>query len=317
MTETVALEGVWKFFGRRAALSDVSFTVRRGEIVGLLGPNGSGKTTMLRAVAGYFAPDRGTVRVCGEAIGPDSSAVRRRVGYLPERPPLYESLAVRHYLAFVAAAKGLHGPARGAATDEAIAAFSLGEVASRRIGSLSKGFRQRVGLAQATLGHPEVLVLDEATNGLDPLQIVDARAMIRKGSEGKAVLFSSHLMQEVAALCHRVVILYRGRIVGIDRPGAASAMIELEVAGLAAGDGVALFAAIEGVREVAAAPNPEATAVVFRCTAQPGCDPRDALARAAVARGRLLALRTGDSPAGLEALFLDRLEAAARAENAA
>lgn len=208
----ISVEQVDKFFGSRQVLHGIGFRVAPGEILGLLGPNGSGKTTTLRLLAGYYTPDAGRIRVVDEA-GRDDGRGLRGVGYLPERAPLYDSLTVDQYLAFVGRCKGLSGAALDADIGRAAAAFDLEQVRRTAIGRLSKGFRQRVGLAQAILGDPSVLLLDEATNGLDPIQIVEARAMIRRVAQGRAVVFSSHLMQEVQALCTRAVVLRHGRVI--------------------------------------------------------------------------------------------------------
>lgn len=204
---SIVLEHVDKHFGSRQVLHGVHFRVDPGEIVGLLGPNGSGKTTTLRLVAGYYRPDAGQVNVTG------GNGSARHVGYLPERAPLYDALSVQQYLEFVGRCKGLGGAALAADIDRALSAFDLHGVRRSAIGRLSKGFRQRVGLAQAVLGDPAVLLLDEATNGLDPMQIVEARQMIRAVARDRAVIFSSHLMQEVQALCTRAVILRHGRVI--------------------------------------------------------------------------------------------------------
>jgi ABC-2 type transport system ATP-binding protein len=210
---SVFLERANKFFGPHQILFDLTLSVRPGEIVGLLGPNGSGKTTALRCIAGYYAIDSGTVSVCGEPVGPQGLAARRLIGYLPEKAPLYDSLSVNHYLEFVAQAKAIPRSARKPAIERAMRAFDLNNVRNKAIGRLSKGFRQRVGLAQAVLNDPPVLLLDESTNGLDPLQIVEAREMIRSSASGRAVIFSSHLMQEIESLCTRVVMLRQGHLV--------------------------------------------------------------------------------------------------------
>lgn len=210
---SIVFDRVDKFFGPHQVLHRLSFQVQPGEIVGLLGPNGSGKTTTLRLIAGYYQADAGRVKVQGMAGRQIDGRHRNYVGYLPEKAPLYDSLTVSQYLQFVGRCKGLRGHRLSASLDTAMAAFNLEEVRNTAIARLSKGFRQRAGLAQAILGDPSVLLLDEATNGLDPIQTIEAREMIRRASEGRAVLFSSHLMQEIQALCTRAIILRNGRLV--------------------------------------------------------------------------------------------------------
>jgi ABC-2 type transport system ATP-binding protein len=203
----------------------VSFAVARGEVAALLGPNGSGKSTMMRVLAGYLAPTRGRVRLDGVDLACRSASARRGIGYLPEQVSLYPELGVRRYLAFVGEVKGLGGRARRAAIDAVLARCNLEEVADRPIGTLSKGYRQRVGLAQALVGDPPVLVLDEPTVGLDPVQAVEMRALLR-GLTDRTVLFSTHILSEASALCSRVVILARGRLAAEDTPEGLSRRLE-------------------------------------------------------------------------------------------
>ncbi len=193
----------------------MSFTVGPGEVAALLGPNGSGKSTVMRAVTGYFSPTAGRVRVGGVDVGERPVAARRHVGYLPEQVSLYPDLTVRRYLAFVAQVKGLARGAARAAVAGVIESCGLGEVADRFTGTLSKGYRQRVGLAQALVGDPEVLVLDEPTVGLDPMQTVEMRGLLR-GLAGRTVLLSTHILSEASALCTRIIILARGRLLAED-----------------------------------------------------------------------------------------------------
>ena len=225
MTDTepvLKLRAIDKRFRRHRVLSDLNLTVTRGEIVGLLGPNGSGKTTTLRLAAGYLWPDSGRVFLNEQALTPESTALRQRIGYLPERIPLYDPLTVRQQLVFVARARGLRGAAVRSAVTDAAAAFDLESVIARVVGRLSKGFRQRVGLAQALLGEPDLLLLDEPTSGLDPFQILEAREMIRRASAHRAVIVSTHIVQEISALCSRVVYLREGRLVELERGVAAA-----------------------------------------------------------------------------------------------
>ena len=288
MSPSIEFIEVRKRYGAQPVLRGISFAVQRGEVLGLLGPNGCGKTTTLRLVAGFLSPDSGEVRVGGEPIGSGSLAARRRIGYLPERAPLYDALRVRDYLDFIAAAKGVARALRARSIDQAVADFALDSVARKPIGTLSKGYRQRVGLAQATLANPEVLLLDEATNGLDALQIVETRALIRRGSAGRAVIFCSHLMQEVTALCDRVIVLHEGRTVEMADASAAP-RLALRMTGIAADAALRLLAAVPGVRDAQA--HDEDGVVVFECRAD-APEVADPLARCALGAGRLLSLET-------------------------
>ena len=212
------LKRIRKKFGRREVLVSVDLSVKKGEILGLLGPNGSGKTTTLRIAAGFYSPDSGSVLIGGQPFGPESDNGRSKVGYLPERPPLYDSLTLNNYLKFIARAKHIPRPDRYLAIEKVMKLCHLEQVAKQPIVQFSKGFRQRVGLAQAILGDPDVLLLDEPTNGLDPVQIIEARHVIGTLSADRAVLFCSHIIQEVAALCSRVVMIREGRLLAIDKP---------------------------------------------------------------------------------------------------
>ena len=286
MSPSIEFLDVHKSYGTQHVLRGVSFCAQRGEILGLLGPNGCGKTTTLRLIAGFLSPDAGDVRVCGEPLGSGSLAARRRIGYLPERAPLYDALQVRDYLEFVASAKGVKRTERRRALDRAVSDFALEAVAGQPVGTLSKGYRQRVGLAQATLADPEVLLLDEATNGLDALQIVEARALIRRGSAGRAVIFCSHLMQEVTALCDRVIVLHEGRTVELADP-LAEPRLELHLGGASAALVLRVLGAVPGVSD--AASRDEGDTVVFTCRVDTPARADD-LARASLAHARLLSL---------------------------
>src|SRR5262245_28529407 len=221
----IVAEHLTKYYGATRAVDDVSFTIARGELAALLGPNGSGKSTLLRMVPGYFSPTAGRVSVGGVDMGGAPLAARRRLGYLPEQVSLYPELTVRRTLAFVAEVRGVSGRPRRRAVDEVVERCGLSEVAERRVGTLSKGFRQRVGLAQALVGDPDVLVLDEPTVGLDPVQTVEMRGLLR-GLTERTVLLSTHILSEASALCSRIVIVDRGRLVAEDTPAGLGQRLE-------------------------------------------------------------------------------------------
>jgi ABC-2 type transport system ATP-binding protein len=214
----IALESVSKRYGSTTAVHDLSFTVSRGEILGFLGPNGAGKTTTLRMIAGFIAATSGRVMVAGLDMATQHVEAARRIGYAPERPPLYDTLDVAAYLRFVARVKGVRRAAMAAEVERVGAACRLEAVLHREIYKLSKGYRQRLGLAQALLGDPEVLLLDEPTAGLDPGQIHETREVIRRFGTDHAVLLSTHILAEVTLICGRVAIIDRGRLLAIDSP---------------------------------------------------------------------------------------------------
>jgi ABC-2 type transport system ATP-binding protein len=222
---TLEVRDVTKRFGPVEAVGGISFSVRHGEIVGFLGPNGAGKTTTMRILAGIFPPTSGAVRVAGHDPQREPLACRRAVGYFPEHAPHYPELSVRGYLRFVARVKGLRRADRPEAVARVLAACGLESVAHRRVGTLSKGYRQRVGLAQALCGDPPILILDEPTIGLDPEQVVEIRDLVRGLRGRRTVLFSSHILSEVEALCERVVVIARGRIVGEGTPAELGARL--------------------------------------------------------------------------------------------
>ena len=211
---SVTVTNLTKVYGQQRAVDDISFRARAGEVLGFLGPNGAGKTTTMKILTCYLSQTSGTAEVCGHDVEQDSLAVRRAVGYLPEHNPLYPDMYVREYLHFAARANGV---ARARPRiEELVQLTGLEREADKRIGALSKGYRQRVGLAQALLHDPQVLILDEPTSGLDPNQLAEIRALIRRLGEEKTVIFSTHIMQEVQAICDRVVIIDRGRLVADD-----------------------------------------------------------------------------------------------------
>lgn len=212
---SIHTSGISKSYGAQKALDDVSLTIGSGEVVGFLGPNGAGKSTMMKILTCFIPPTTGTAVVCGFDTAKDSLSVRRNVGYLPEHNPLYLDLYVKEYLNLVAGLHGLKNKAQR--VREMIDQVGLGPEQHKRIAALSKGYRQRVGLAQAMIHDPEVLILDEPTSGLDPNQLVDVRALIKHMGEKKTVLLSTHIMQEVEAICDRVIIIAKGKLVADDK----------------------------------------------------------------------------------------------------
>lgn len=237
----ISVEAITKRFGSLTAVDGLSFTVARGEVLGFLGPNGAGKTTTMRILTGTLEPDAGQVLFDGVPIAKDLKAAKARVGYLPEANPLYDDLLVAEYLGYVGELRGLPASDRMAAAREAVEETGIGEVFYRPIGQLSKGYRQRVGLAAAILHRPEILILDEPTEGLDPNQRVEIRRLVSELGKDRTVLLCSHVMREVEATCSRLVILSRGRLVAegrveellAARTGRARYVVEAE------GDGVA------------------------------------------------------------------------------
>jgi ABC-2 type transport system ATP-binding protein len=209
---SIVVQGVTKLYGSQKALDNVSFEVKTGEIVGFLGPNGAGKSTMMKIIAGFIPASTGSVKVNGVGVDSDNNNVKMQIGYLPENNPLYPEMYIREYLGFVASIYKSNIP-RKKQIDNIIELTGLSSEQNKKIGSLSKGFRQRVGLAQALIHNPAVLILDEATTGLDPNQIVEIRNLIKEAGKEKTVMLSTHIMQEVEAICERVIIIDNGKIV--------------------------------------------------------------------------------------------------------
>jgi ABC-2 type transport system ATP-binding protein len=214
----IEVKSLTKYYGPVRAVNDISFQVKKGEILGFLGPNAAGKTTTMRMLTCFLKPTYGSATVCGFDIHKDPIEVRRRIGYLPENVPLYSEMRVRPYLHFWAEIKGIPGKKRKAEVDRVAERCGLGNVLSRTTGKLSKGFRQRVGLAQALLGNPEVLILDEPTVGLDPKQIIEVRDLIRSLGGEKTIILSTHILPEVSMTCGRVIIINEGELAAIDSP---------------------------------------------------------------------------------------------------
>ena len=208
---SIEVADLLKQYGEQKAVNHISFTVNKGEIVGFLGPNGAGKSTTMKMITGYLQPDSGKATVCGIDVSADPVAAKKKIGYLPEANPHYPDMYVREYLSFIA---GVHKlPHVKTAVERVISLTGLTVESKKKIGQLSKGYKQRVGLAAALIHDPEVLILDEPTSGLDPNQIIEIRDTIKKLGQNKTVLFSSHILQEVEALCDRVVIINKGKLI--------------------------------------------------------------------------------------------------------
>ncbi len=303
----ISVSGVSKRFGRTLAVDDVSFEVARGEVLGLLGPNGAGKTTTMRILSCFLSADTGSASVAGFDVATDALEVRRRLGYLPENNPLYLEMTVGEYLALVAAVRGVPRAQSASRIAHAVEVCGLGAVAGRIIGQLSKGYRQRVGLAGALLHDPEILILDEPTVGLDPSQIIEIRELIRGIGREKTVLLSSHILPEVEATCQRVLIFNEGHLVGQGTTAELAAqargaeVVDLAVRGPRDAVAAAL-AAVPGVAECLDA-GEEGGVARFRVRCEPGVDPREALA-AAVLRGGWGLLELHAERLSLEDVFL-------------
>jgi len=214
----IEVENISKSYGSIRAVNNISFRVGKGDVLGFLGPNGAGKSTTMRMVTCYLAPDEGTARVDGFDITKDPIAVREKIGYLPENNPLYLDMGVIEYLNFIARIRKIPKPSLKTKVDRVIEICGLGDHSHRDIGELSKGYRQRLGLAQALIHDPQVLILDEPTIGLDPHQIIEIRSLIKSISGEKTIIISSHILPEISATCDRVLIIARGKIVGSGTP---------------------------------------------------------------------------------------------------
>jgi len=211
---SIIVNGLTKVYGTQTAVNNISFQINKGEIVGFLGPNGAGKSTTMKMITGYLAPDKGTVRVCGIPVSTNQIETKKRIGYLSEANPLYYDMYVGEYLTFIASVHNV--PNKKEAVEKVILLTGLTTESKKFTGQLSKGYKQRVGLAAALIHSPEVLILDEPTSGLDPNQIIEIRNVIKAQGKDKTVLFSSHILQEVEAICDRVIIINKGNIVADD-----------------------------------------------------------------------------------------------------
>src|SRR5437762_3489788 len=304
MAPVIVAEHLTKWYGPRLAVDRVSLEVEGGEVMGLLGPNGSGKTTILRILTGYLRPSGGTARITGLDVVDDALAARGRVGYVPEDAALYGGMSVREFLVFMAKLKGLAVRAATEAVESAIERLALGDVRRHLIARLSRGYRQRVAIAQALLGNPALLILDEPTNGLDPRQIIEVRGHIRALAGERTILITSHILGEIERVADRVAILLEGRLLGVRslRATGPDHGLRLQVRGRE--DAVrACLTRVPGVQRVRAEPEPGTDLATYLVDAGPA-PVAETLAAAVVAGGfGLLDIRP--APVDLETLFLD------------
>jgi ABC-2 type transport system ATP-binding protein len=320
MTDKVMIhvEQLSKDYGTgRPAVDAISFDVRAGEVLGFLGPNGAGKTTTMKILTSFLAPTSGRARIAGHDVYEDSIAVRRRIGYLPEDTPLYKDMTVLEYLDFICDVRDVAKASRTTRLKRVVEQCGIGDRLGALIGELSKGFRQRVGLAQAIVHEPEVLILDEPTSGLDPNQIAEIRAVIKSIGQEKTVIFSTHILGEVQATCSRILIIADGKLVAdgtpdeLSRKSHGAAAILLEIGGRRGNDQdpLGLLQRIEGIEEVKAlntsgwslSDRPRATQ--FRIVPKSGVDPRGDIARVIATAEGMDLLQMTPEKASLEDIF--------------
>jgi ABC-2 type transport system ATP-binding protein len=305
----IEVQHLTKRYGRITAVDDLTFRVERGEILGFLGPNGAGKTTTMRILTGYMPATEGKAIVAGFDVFDQPIEAKRRTGYLPETPPLYPEMTVREYLQFVARIKmkGVSKNERKSRIEDSMRRTRVDDMANRHCGKLSKGYRQRVGLAQAILHNPEVLILDEPTAGLDPKQIIETRQLIKELAGTHTIILSTHILPEVAQTCDRVVIINKGRVVAVDTPknltarmrGAETIYVQVDAAG---GDAAETLGTVPGVLGVTTVDSQDGL-VGYEVSSERGRDIRRELARAVVTNGwGLVELRP--SRMSLEEIFL-------------
>jgi ABC-2 type transport system ATP-binding protein len=303
----IEVQHLTKRYGLVTAVDDVTFRVERGEILGFLGPNGAGKTTTMRVLTGYMPPTEGKAIVAGFDVLDQPVEAKRRTGYLPETPPLYPDMIVHDYLDFVARIKGVPRNDRKSRVSAVMERTRIADVSKRHCGNLSKGYRQRVGLAQALLHNPDVLILDEPTAGLDPKQIIETRRLIKELAGDHTIILSTHILPEVSQTCQRVVIINKGRVVAVDTPDNLTARLRgsetmyVQVAGQG-GDVRTALESVPGVTRVSIADTRDEV-IGFEVDSETGRDVRRELAATVVTRGwGLLELRP--MRMSLEEIFL-------------
>jgi len=308
----ITVNGLTKRYGKNRGIDDITFTVSEGEIVGFLGPNGAGKTTTMNIITGYLTADRGSVEIAGVDMAKQPLDAKKHIGYLPEQPPLYQSMTVKEYLDFVYELKGVNTESQEKHISGICEIIGVTDVYKRVIGHLSKGYRQRVGLAQALIGDPDVLILDEPTVGLDPRQIVEIRNVIKDMGKKRTIILSTHILPEVSAICERVLVISNGVIVADDKPeelavsaiGARSLIVR--VAG-SSGSVLELLQKLDGVKIVSSLGEKEPESCDFLIESNRGADIRKQLFRALSKAGHtLLMLRPQND--SLEDIFLKLTE---------
>ena len=306
----IRVQNLTKYYGPTLGVKGLNFQVQQGEVLGFLGPNGAGKTTTMKMLTCYLPPTAGTATVCGFDIIDQSIEVRSRIGYLPERNPLYSDMTVLGYIDFVAQVKGVRTGVRRSEIESVIERCGLAAVANRTIGKLSKGYQQRVGIAQALLHDPAILLLDEPTLGLDPKQIIEIRQLIKELGGEKTVILSSHILPEVSQVCNRVIIINHGELVAVDTPDnlrsrlttSTVLRVTLNDDGGAASRAEALLTSMNGVRSVTADP-PGAPVRTLTVECEPDTDLRGEIARILVTE-KLGLLELYREELSLEDIFL-------------
>jgi len=306
----IKVEHLVKDYGQVRALNDVSFHVRKGEIVGFLGPNGAGKTTCVKTITGFIGATSGRVLVDGLDVASNSVEVKKKIGYLPENAPLYQDMTPREFLEFVGEVRGIHGEDLVKRVIEIARQVGLEDRLDWEIGTLSKGYRQRVGLAQALLHDPPILILDEPTTGLDPNQIVEIRDLIKSLGKNRTVILSTHNLHEVVQTCNRVIIIHRGRVVADGTPqqiqarhgGMNTVLVSVVPNGHSGQELKAIFSAVDGITAVEGPVGAHTEGLRFKLTAQDPATAKPKLFRAAVDAGLVLN-ELKDERLDLEAIF--------------
>ena len=284
----IKASGLTHYYGPQIAVEDVNFGVKKGEVLGFLGPNGAGKTTTMRIITGFMPPSQGEVTLADYNVVEQSLEVRKRVGYLPETVPLYTDMPVNSYLKYMGTLRGMSGRNIKNRISQVIDICQLGDYRKTHIGKLSKGFRQRVGIAQAILHEPEVLVLDEPTIGIDPIQVVETRRLIQDLGKQQTVVLSSHILPEVSMICSRVLIIHQGKIVAEDTPQNLAQnlqgveQLQIEVGGPSA-EVIPVLRQVDGVNEVTHRPQQNRDIYLIRVNS--GQDLRDEISRSIVSNG--------------------------------